>query len=139
MKINEMFPSKYLAAADLKGKVVAVTMMQVVMEKIGKDERPVLYFVGANKGLVLNKTNGTTISQAFGDDTDAWTGKNIEIFPAMTEYQGKPTPCLRVRTLNSPTFPQAETAAPAELPPGIDPDEPGPSDNEATRGFPDPF
>ena len=126
--INDLFPGKYLKAADLKGKAVSVMMLQVQMEKIGNDERPVLYFRGADKALVLNKTNGTAIAEAFGDDTDTWTGKTIEVYPATTEYQGKRVACLRVRTPNSPTFPQAE-----ELPPDA---EPGPSEDEAQSGGP---
>ena len=69
MRISAAFPSKYLKAADLQGKQVTVVMSHVTMETIGDDERPVLYFKGKDKGLVLNKTNANTIADAFGDDT----------------------------------------------------------------------
>ncbi len=70
MKINEAFPSNYLKAADLQDREVTVTMADVKMEKLGDDSRPVLYFRGKEKGLVLNKTNANNIASRYGDDTD---------------------------------------------------------------------
>ena len=57
MRISSAFPSKYLKAADLQDKQVTVRMSHVETETIGDDDRPVLYFQGKEKGLVLNKTN----------------------------------------------------------------------------------
>lgn len=102
MNINEAFPGKYLAAADLKGVAVSVIMQHVTMEKIRDDARPVLYFQGKEKGLVLNKTNATTIAQAYGGEMDHWGSKSIELFPAETDFQGKRVACIRVR-INSGT------------------------------------
>jgi hypothetical protein len=57
MKISEEFPSQYLKASDLGGRDIRVTMGRVEREKIGTDNKLVLYFKGKDKGLVLNKTN----------------------------------------------------------------------------------
>lgn len=101
MNIEAAFPSKYLKAADLQGKTVRVTIRTVLMEAIGQgnnaDQRPILYFQGKEKGLVLNKTNATTISTFYGPDTDDWTGRDLELFSVMTDYQGRPVEGLRVR------------------------------------------
>lgn len=97
VNINTLYPSTYLKAADLQGKPANVTIRAVVMEKIGNDIKPVLYFQNKEKGMVLNKTNGVTIAQAYGHDTDDWSGGALVVFPAYVEYQGKQVEGLRVR------------------------------------------
>jgi hypothetical protein len=97
MKISSAFPSKYLKADDLQGRTVTVIIKTVVMEDFDDGEKPILYFSGKDKGMALNKTNATTLAQAFGDDTDGWRGGEVELYAIDTEYQGKPTKGLRVR------------------------------------------
>jgi len=99
MRITDAFPSDYLKATDLQGRDTTVTMDYVKMESVGKDkdQLPVLYFRGNNKGLVLNKTNANTIAALYGDDTDNWAGGEIVLYEAMVEYQGKMGPAIRVR------------------------------------------
>lgn len=97
MRISEEFPSKYLKADDLGGREIRVTIARVEREKMGDDFKPVVYFNGKEKGVVLNKTNSFTIANAFGDETNDWFGNDIILFSVMTEYGGKTTPAIRVR------------------------------------------
>ena len=97
MNIEESFPSKYLKASDLQGRAVVVKMATVRVEKVGDDQRPILYFVGKDKGCVLNKTNKNAIVGIYGTETDEWTGKPIELFVALVDYQGKQTEAIRIR------------------------------------------
>lgn len=97
MKISEEFPSKYLKASDLQGREVKVVMANVEREKIGDDHKPVLYFKGKDKGVVLNKTNAATIGDAYGDDTDDWYDQKIILFSVMVDFQGKVGPAIRMR------------------------------------------
>lgn len=97
VNVNSLYPSNYLKAPDLMGKTAKLKVRAVIMEKIGSDIKPVLYFQGKEKGMVLNKTNGMTIAQAYGPDTDAWIGGDIEIFSAYVDFQGKQVEGLRVR------------------------------------------
>lgn len=98
MNISEAFPSKYISAPDLKDRNVRVRMAHVTTEKMSDgNEKPVLYFQGTEKGMVLNKTNATTIADAYGDNTDDWNGEEIILFPVMTDFGGKPTPAVRCR------------------------------------------
>lgn len=97
MKMSEEFPSKYLKAADLQGREVRVTMAHVEREKIGEDTKPVLYFKGKDKGVVLNKTNANTISDAYGDDTDDWFDQPLILFSVQVDFQGKVAPAIRCR------------------------------------------
>jgi len=97
MKISEEMPSKYLKAADLQGREVKVIMANVEREKIGDDTKLVLYFKGKDRGVVLNKTNAFTISEAYGDDTDDWYDQEIILLSVMVDFQGKVGPAIRMR------------------------------------------
>jgi hypothetical protein len=97
MKVSEEFPSKYISAADLKGNTVFVTISSVDKEKIGDDDKLIVYFQGKQKGLALNKTNAFTIAQAYGDETNDWRGGELELFPIMTDYKGKTVEAVRLR------------------------------------------
>ncbi len=113
MRISETFPSKYLKAADLAGQDRAVKIRACVQEELGqgaeKEVKPVLYFDGGQKGLVLNKTNATAIAEDYGDDTEAWIGRDIVLFVQKVAFQGKLTPAIRVRVQNAqqPVVPDA--------------------------------
>lgn len=98
MKMSQAFPSKYVRAADLNGKRMTLTMSHVHMESVadGEPDKPVLYFNGAQKGMVLNQTNGMMIASLYGDDTDTWGGKPIELYTAMVPFGGKTVPAIRV-------------------------------------------
>src|SRR5262245_24260050 len=97
MRMSGEFPSKYLKAADLQDKQVTVRIDRVVRETIGEDQRPVVYFAGKEKGLVLNKTNANNIAYAYGDESDDWAGCEIILFPTMVDFQGRSTPAIRVK------------------------------------------
>lgn len=112
MNINDAFPSKYIAAADLSGQDVPVTINRVDFEDVGqeKERRPVLYFDGKSKGLVLNKTNSFTIGDIHGPEMDAWPGKPITLFPTQTDFQGKQVACIRIRIQAASVEPPASEA-----------------------------
>lgn len=122
MNINQAFPSKYLRAADIGDAQPVVTIEKVLMEEVGQGERkelkPVVYFAGKSKGLVLNKTNATMISRvAASDDTDDWKGVQIKLIAAEVEFQGELTMALRVREPKAKaTKPAAAAAAVATAP-----------------------
>ncbi len=96
MNINAAFPGTYLKAEDLQGKRVAVGMDRVVLEAVGKEHKPVLYFIGKDRGLVLNKTNGNIIAEMYGPETDDWCGKVVTLYPTKVEYQGNLVAAIRV-------------------------------------------
>lgn len=97
VNINNEFPSNYLKAADLQGQAVKVKVKEVVPEDIGSDRKLVIYFDGKSKGMVLNKTNARTIADVFGDETENWTGAEIEVFAMKVDFQGRMVDGLRVR------------------------------------------
>ena len=127
MKVSEEFPSQYLKASDLGGREVRVVMANCEREKIGSDNKLVLYFKGKQKGLVLNKTNAGTISDAYGDDTEDWFDQPLILFSVKTDYQGKVVDATRCRI---PTAKDNRQAKP-------DPISSGPSDFPGDRDLND--
>jgi hypothetical protein len=101
---DEAFPSKYLKAADLKGRAVTLEITAAPEETLtgfdGQSQtKTVVYFAGTKKKLPLNRTNWNAIADVTGEeDSDNWPGHKIELYPAVTEMNGRELPCIRVRT-----------------------------------------
>lgn len=105
MRVSQAYPSKYLSAPDLQNREHTLTISRTVMEDIGQNEhKPIVFFQGANKGLVLNKTNANNIAAIYGDETDSWTGKQITLFTAWVDFQGRSVEAIRVRPVNATAF-----------------------------------
>ena len=126
MRISGAFPSEYLKAADLQGRTVTVIMERVEVREVGDGPKPVLYFEGKEKGLVLNKTNSNTVAAIYGDETDDWMGQPLTLFEAQVDYQGRQVPAVRVRVPprqpnRTARFPEAPL--PAAQPPSRGPDD----------------
>jgi hypothetical protein len=117
MNINEVYSSesKYLKAADLKGSVQRVTIVDAKMEKLKEDTKIVLYFAGKTKGVALNVTNARTLDDAFGPDTDNWIGAVIELFSMRVSYGDKMVDGLRIRVPRQPQ--QQQASAPVRTAP----------------------
>jgi hypothetical protein len=102
MKMSDIFPSKYVKAADLNGRTVTLTIKGLAVEEMlnhsnEKERKPVLYFQKATKGFVLNRTNAMTIASLYGDESDDWTGKRISIYPTRVKAFGQMQDAIRVR------------------------------------------
>lgn len=99
MNINESFPSKYLKAVDLKGRKIKVQIERIEIEKLGDDTKPVIYFLGKDKGLVLNKSNAMIITSVFGPETNDWEGQQIYLYSAKVAFNGQMVDALRVEVV----------------------------------------
>ena len=100
MNIDSAFPSNYLKASDLGDSSPVVTIDRIEVEAIGrnKEMKPVLYFQGKTKGLVLNKTNAAKIAQLLGSkDTDDWHGGQIRLYATEVEFGGESVEAIRVK------------------------------------------
>lgn len=133
---RSMFDRDYIGAWDLGGKDVVVTIASVKAGELRaqgnrKEKKPIVYFVGKEKGFALNKTNAKTIAQLYGNDTTEWVGKRITIFPTTTTFGSDIVDCIRVRP-RIPAGKSARSNAPPDTPePG--PREPSPEDVAAMR------
>ena len=100
MNINQAYPSKYITEADLQGRPRVLTMAHVTVETMDQatgETKPILFFQGAKKGMVLNVTNKNAIVLLYGAETDNWVGKQIELYPSQTDFRGDVVPCIRCR------------------------------------------
>jgi len=120
MTRDEVFPSKYLKASDLKGKPRTVIIDSARYETLksldGKEtQKIVLYFENVPKSLPLNATNFDAVCDATGfPDTEDWPGQRIELYPTKTTMGGKTTDCIRIRR---PSASRPAAAAPPPPPP----------------------
>jgi len=100
-KRHEVFPSRFLKAADLAGKPLVVEIERAVQEELGsgadKEVKTVLYFRGGTKPMQLNMTNWDSVAAIAGEDTVDWPGHRIELYPTTTTLRTKIVDCIRVR------------------------------------------
>ena len=116
MKGSDIFPSKYISADDLQDRDVAVVISLAVMEKLGDDNKLVLYFRNKDKGMVCNKTNYDRIAMLHGDETDAWPGKPITLTTEFTQFNGRTMKGLRVKpAMQSTRAPARHLSAPQPM------------------------
>jgi hypothetical protein len=103
---DALYGSKYLSVADLKDRepklVIGKVEVVELREKNGATKlKRVVWFNGATKGLVVNKTNAKKLADSYGKKAADWVGQNIELYAEDTQF-GKG---VRVRPLRKPTPP----------------------------------
>lgn len=112
--INDLYPSNYLKASDLGDAQPVVTIDRVEVEPVGrgKEMKPVIYFSGKQKGMVLNKTNSKKIAEIAGSpDTDDWHGVRVRLFATEVDFQGETVEAIRIKAPNAKAH-QAPVAPP---------------------------
>ena len=98
MKFSEMFPSPWLKAEDI-GDGTKLTINSVTKEVVGQDKelKNVVHWLEPSKPMILNRTNGTSIMEMYGDDSAEWIGKSIELYQTGIEVGGKAYQAVRVK------------------------------------------
>jgi hypothetical protein len=109
MRVEKLFESRFIRAADLNGKPWTGTMAALRTEKLEGNTGPRLkgiikFSEWPDKEFVTNRTNLSLIAAMFGPETDNWIGKRITIHPVI--WQGEEL-CLRVK--GSPDIPATMT------------------------------
>lgn len=96
-------PSPYVAAWELGGKDVTVTIDRVVRaEVIGeggkKSKKPVMYFRDWDKPMVFGKTVAKTLMSLYGADYENLPGKRITMYTVKEKnHEGEMEDRVRVR------------------------------------------
>ena len=120
MHISELKQSKYLKKEDA-GPGILVTVKEVTQENVAKEGaepeyKYIVHFDDAEKGMVLNNTNGQLFAKILGsEESDDWIGTKVVLYedPSIT-FGGKLVGGIRVRAQrNVPTAPKAATPPPA--------------------------
>jgi hypothetical protein len=88
MRVSKKYSSKWLRADGLQGRSVRVEIDRVeenVTMGMPKEQKDVVYFVGLDKGLVLNKARAESLAQILCDDSDGWPGGIVDLYTVETE------------------------------------------------------
>jgi hypothetical protein len=97
MKMSEQFAGSFLKAADLpQPKVFTIAGCETATMPDGTT-KPALKFAGEQQQLVLNKTNAFCLMELFGDDTNGWLNRQVELYSTTTSFSGRMVPAIRVR------------------------------------------
>jgi hypothetical protein len=109
VKVSDVYPSKYLRGADLAGHVVSVRIEHILMEPFFNQEtketekKPVLYFAGKSKGLILSKSLAFRIAEILGsEDMESWHGKEIVILTEQRSVFGTVKSVFTARAKEQP-------------------------------------
>ena len=124
MKTSDMYPSRWLKAADVARPALATIRNVTIEEVVEGEQKPVLHFAGTLKPMVLNRTNTASIAELYGEDTDGWNGKAVVLYSAKVQFQSKLVDAIRIRA--------PRLAAPAPAP------APAPSPTTSATSAPDP-
>jgi hypothetical protein len=99
---DELYPGRFLKAADFKGQKVTLTIKDAWLEELegedGNELKATVAFKERPKELVLNRTNGEALKAMFGRKLPEWNGKRVTLFPSVVTERGmlKGQPCIRV-------------------------------------------
>lgn len=111
-KIGSLFPGEFLSGKE-GGWPRKFTISHLVESmKVGEDMKPVLYFIGEERGLALGPVTGAQVAEACGtEDYEDWVSREIVVYFDPEVYFGKKkTGGLRVRA------PKQQGAKPATKP-----------------------
>jgi hypothetical protein len=107
VNISAIYTGTYLNAAELplnkrQTLVIHGATLEVIGQDDGKNQKVVLSLVtpkgiACTKDVVLNKSNAITLASAYGDDTDNWIGKPIEIWAENVFFRGQMVPGIKIR------------------------------------------
>lgn len=127
-RVELLFPSDYITAADLREKDAVITIIGLeprheLQRTTGKDYRPVIRMKGTEKLWVLNKTNAKSIAALHGKEVTGWVGKQVTIYPTTAQFGGKDVDCIRVRNRIPQT--QGARAVANDAPTSTDERQPG--------------
>ena len=99
MDMRQKFPSRYYKPEDFTGDV-RLTMASVHDELIFAEQRPVLYFRGQEKGLVINGARNKSLIDLFGYESNQWVGQDVVLFATTTMVGNKAKPTIGVKKPN---------------------------------------
>jgi hypothetical protein len=101
MNMREYAGDMYLKVSDLQSS--GPRKVTIVAVEEGSFDKPVLR-LDDNTLPSINATNAKVLIRAYGEESDDWTNKQIELYVGSTSYQGQPKDSILVRPI-SPAIP----------------------------------
>jgi hypothetical protein len=77
--VNEFLQFKYVRKEDIRDQIFLLKIKGVAVERFGGDDRLVVYFDRARKGMLLDRDTITALGKDFGEHTDSWVGAEVEV------------------------------------------------------------
>ena len=97
-KVSDVFAGEFYNASHFTEHPVSGIIVSVVAEQIGRPPTVKLVLDLRNadgsvwpRRLPLNRSNSVALGKVFGDDTDNWVNRAIEVWSAPTTFDDKPT------------------------------------------------
>ena len=98
--LNDLFPSPYLTAQDVKHQptvtIKSFTKKTMKNNKGEEEVKPVVFFNEFDKGMVLNKTNANMIAKLYGSTLEEWVGERVQLRSVAVEAFGETQDAIRV-------------------------------------------
>ncbi len=93
---------EFLVGEELAGKDVTLTINEVKIEELrnkqGKENKPVMSFIGTERKLVLNVTNMASIAKALGSSfIEDWSDQKITLTPVKGRFFGEDQEVIRIK------------------------------------------
>lgn len=91
MNIDDVYPRRFATGADLGAKEPTLAIRLVSLEEMGPEhkKKPVLWFAGCKKGVVLTKPLARCVADLYGPETDAWVGRRVTLYTEEVEAFGE--------------------------------------------------
>lgn len=120
-----LHPNDYIAAIELKGRDVTLTVAKVERKELKmaggeKDMCAIVHFSETPKMLILNKTNASSLVTLYGAQANEWTGKRVTIYPTKVPCGREMVDAIRIREKVPPAKGAATAPAPVTAPPEQD-------------------
>lgn len=109
MRKTDALPKEFITGEEIGQREIKLVIANVVMKKMpnSNDHKPVMYFVGKERGMVVNSGNWDVMKTVYTDESDLWAGKTVILYSVQTQTPtGEPILGCRLRIEAGP-----ETAA----------------------------
>jgi len=89
MRAEDAFPSPFLKASQIK-RPTDVQIDRVEMHQFDDGAKPVVYFVGKDPGVVLNRTRWNALVELCqNEDSNGWVGHWVTVSTQKVMFAGK--------------------------------------------------
>lgn len=100
ISFDELYPGRFLKAADLRGQKVTVRIADVALEELegekGSKVKGIIFLRNTDKQIVLNRTNGLCLKGMFGKTLSDWIDKRITLTADKTKLGKDTVDCIRI-------------------------------------------
>lgn len=115
MKVGKYVQGRFLKGTDdvfQENDTVIWTVDHAAEETLLGEDKLVLYFLEEDRPVVLNKTNTRRMIEGFGDDTDDWIGKRVQLYTEPVDFNGKVTDAIRLKKAKDQSAPVRQDRVP---------------------------